>query len=129
MQQLREIGIFPDIILCRSEMSLSDDVKEKISLFCNVPREAVMDEVDVKYSIYEVPLQLHEQNIDAMICKLLSLHNPAIDLTDWEEILDTVRHPKGTLRVGIVGKYVQHQDAYKSILEALFHGGMLKGIS
>lgn len=127
VQQLREIGLFPDIILCRSEFSLSDEVKEKLSLYCNVPIEAVIDEPDVKLSIYEVPLQLHAQNIDAMICKLLQLPNPPIDLSEWEALIETVRHPKGVLKVGLVGKYVQHQDAYKSILEALFHGAAAEG--
>jgi CTP synthase len=127
VQQLREIGLFPDIILCRCEMSLSEEVKEKISLYCNVSLEAVIDEVDVKHSIYEVPLQLHEQKIDSMICKLLALPNPEIDLSEWNSILDSVRNPKGVLTVGLVGKYVQHQDAYKSILEALFHGANAEG--
>jgi len=127
VQQLREIGIFPDIILCRSEFSLDEDVKEKIALYCNVSREAVIDEPDVKMSIYEVPLQLHEQKIDQMICKLLNLHDKEIDLSDWKKILHTIQHPKGMITVGLVGKYVQHQDAYKSLLEALDHGAIALG--
>lgn len=127
VQQLRAIGIFPDFIICRSEVDLSDDVKDKIALYCNVTREAVIEEVDVKTSIYEVPLQLHEQNIDGMICKLLNLPDKKISLSDWEKIIHTISHPKGTITVGLVGKYVQHQDAYKSILEALDHGAIAAG--
>jgi CTP synthase len=127
VQQLRGIGIFPDIILCRSEFTLSDDVKDKLSLYCNVPREAVIDEPDVEHTIYEVPLHLHEQQIDKMICKLLNLPDRKVDLSDWEKILQSILHPKGTITVGLVGKYVQHQDAYKSILEALDHGAIAAG--
>lgn len=127
VQQLREIGIFPDIILCRCEMPLSDDVKEKLALYCNVPREAIIDEVDVKLSIYEVPLELHQQQIDSMICKILDLSDKAIVLSDWEKIIKTIQHPKGTITVGLVGKYVQHQDAYKSVLEALDHAAIAAG--
>lgn len=127
VQVLREIGIFPDMIICRCEFSLSDEVKDKISLFGNVPRRAVIEEVDVKDSIYEVPLQLHQEGIDTMICELLKLPNPLIDLTDWEKIVEVIRHPKGTITVGIVGKYVQHQDAYKSVFEALVHGALAAG--
>lgn len=127
VQQLREIGIFPDIVLCRCEMPLSDEVKEKLALYCNVSREAVIDEVDVKLSIYEVPLELHNQKIDSMICKLLKLNDKDIDLSDWQNIVKTLQHPKGTITLGLVGKYVQHQDAYKSILEALEHGAIAAG--
>lgn len=126
-QILRSIGIFPDIIICRCEMPLDSEVKDKISLFCNVPRNAVIEEADVKHSIYEVPIRLHEEGIDAMICDLLQLPNPPIDLKEWEEIIDVIRQPKGTVTVGIIGKYVQHQDAYKSVMEALSHGALAAG--
>lgn len=127
VQQLRAIGIFPDVILCRCEMSLDEDVKAKLSLYCNVPREAVIEEVDVQHSIYEVPLHLHAQNLDKMICRMLNLSDKKIDLSDWEKILHTICNPKGTVTVGLVGKYVQHQDAYKSILESLAHGAIAAG--
>lgn len=127
VQQLRQIGIFPDIILCRCEMSLSEDVKDKISLYCNVPRDAVIEEVDVQYSIYEVPIKLHEQNIDSKICGLLNLPDGKVTLDEWNKILETIRQPSGTITVGLVGKYVQHQDAYKSIFEALHHGAIAAG--
>lgn len=127
VQVLREIGIMPDIIVCRCEFSLSDDVKDKISLFCNVNRRAVIEEVDVKHTIYEVPLHLHDEGIDQLICESLNLPNPPVNLDDWKKIVDTVRHPKGMITVGIVGKYVQHQDAYKSVFEALTHGAISAG--
>lgn len=121
VQTLRGIGIFPEFILCRSENSLSDEVKDKISLFCNVTRRAVIEEVDVELSIYEVPLKLHEQGLDDMICERFGLPAKKMDLRQWEKLLETIRNPKGTLTIGVVGKYVQHQDAYKSIGESLHH--------
>lgn len=129
VQVLREIGISPDIILCRCESMLSDEVKEKISLFCNVRKEAVIEALDVQHSIYEVPLQLHEQGLEEMITKMLHLPSGKPDLAQWEQMIDTIKHPKGTIRVGIVGKYVQHQDAYKSVFEALQHGASACGYS
>lgn len=127
VQTLRGIGIFPDIIVCRCEHALDDEVKDKLSLFCNVPRRAVIEEADVKHSIYEVPLQLHSEGIDGMICELLGLANPPINLKEWQQIVETICHPKGAITVGIVGKYVQHQDAYKSVFESLFHGALAAG--
>ena len=128
VQVLREIGIMPDMIICRCEHPLSEDVKEKISLFCNVPKKRVIDEVDVEHSIYEVPLRLHEQQLDLMICEFLKLSPKSHeDFSDWQKIVDVVRHPKGTITIGIVGKYVQHQDAYKSVFEALMHGAIQAG--
>lgn len=127
VQQLRAIGIFPDIMICRCEMPLDEDVKQKMSLYCNVPLEAVIDEPDVTTSIYEVPIHLHAQKIDKMICKLLNLKDKEISLADWEKIVDTIRHPKGNITLGLVGKYVQHQDAYKSILESLAHAAVSVG--
>lgn len=127
VQVLRQIGIFADIIICRCEKSLTQDVKDKISLFCNVPREAVIEEVDVENSIYEVPLRLHEQGIDKMICDLLNLSDAPVDLSQLEQIIETIKHPKGTITVGIVGKYVTHQDAYKCVFESLEHGAIAMG--
>ncbi|WP_044882341.1 CTP synthase [Neochlamydia sp. EPS4] len=127
VQVLREIGIFADIIICRCENPLSEEVKDKLSLFCNVSRRAVIDEADVESSIYEVPLKLHEQNLDSMICEMLHLPNRPVDLADWQEILNTIHHPKGTITVGVIGKYVQHQDAYKSVFESLHHGAISLG--
>ena len=127
VQVMRGIGLFPDLLLCRCEYSLPEEVKEKIALFGNVPREAVFEEVDVQQSIYELPLMLHHQGVDALICKRLQLPCPESDLSEWEKILSAVIKPKGTITVGIVGKYVQHQDAYKSVFEALHHGAIAEG--
>lgn len=127
VQILREIGLTADIIICRCENHLDDDVKNKISLFCNVPREAVIEEVDVKESIYEVPLRLFEQGTDEMICKRLGLKYHEPDLSAWNHILETLRRPIKKITVGIVGKYTTHQDAYKSVFEALKHGAIAAG--
>jgi CTP synthase len=124
VQILRGIGIIPDIILCRCEESLSEEIKDKISLFCSVPREAVIDEVDVKFSIYEVPISLNHQGLDSKICQMMGLSDAPADLSRWQEMLHRMRFPKGKVVVGIVGKYLQHQDAYKSVFEALQHGAI-----
>jgi CTP synthase len=127
VQLLRGIGITPDLIVCRTETHLNESVKDKISLFCNVQRDGVIEEVDVTTSIYEVPLMLHEQGLDEKICKLLNLKSKKVDLSDWEKIIDTLKNPKGTVTIGIVGKYVQHQDAYKSVIESLKHAAIKHG--
>ncbi|HEY5259710.1 MAG TPA: CTP synthase, partial [Rhabdochlamydiaceae bacterium] len=128
VQQLRGIGIIPDIILCRCEQSLSEEIKDKISLFCSVRKEAVIDEVDVEYSIYEVPLSLHNQGLDSKICEMLGFPKKHIDLSDWEAMLYKIRHPKGKVTIGIVGKYLQHKDAYKSVFEALEHAAIANDV-
>lgn len=128
VQALREIGIIPDIILCRCETTLSDEIKAKISLFCSVPKEAVIDEKDVSSSIYEVPIDLKRQQLDEMICRMLDLHCRPASLHKWEEMLVRVLHPKGKIRIGIVGKYMDHQDAYKSVFEALQHGAIAANV-
>lgn len=127
VQLLRGIGIFPDVLICRCEKSLDEDVLDKLSLFCNVARKAVIEEVDVEHSIYEVPIKLHEQGIDSMLCELLKLKDKKTELNEWKKIIETILHPKGIITVGIVGKYMQHQDAYKSIFEALHHAALHAG--
>jgi CTP synthase len=127
VQALRAIGIFPDVLVCRCEYAIGEDVKDKLSLFCNVPREAVIEEIDVAYSIYEVPIELNKQGLDAMICNKLGLPHKEITLDEWEKIIHTIRHPKGKITVGVVGKYIQHQDAYKSVFEALHHAAIAEG--
>jgi CTP synthase len=121
--KLREIGIAPHIILCRTEHALDQDVREKISLFGNVPIEAVGEVRDVKNTIYEVPLKLHEERLDSMVCKLLELQTTEPDLTRWRSFVQRVIHPTHHVRIGVVGKYIELQDAYKSIYEALTHSG------
>ncbi len=121
--KLREIGIAPQIVLCRTEMPLEPDVREKISLFGNVPIEDVIEVRDVKHSIYEVPLKLHEERLDNAVCKLLNLTTPEPDLAKWRHFVQRVIHPTHQVRIGVVGKYIELQDAYKSIYEALTHAG------
>ncbi len=124
VQILREIGIMPDLILCRCEESLSEEIKDKISLFCNVPKEGVIDVPDVTSSIYEVPFNLNKQGLDEKICQMLDLPSKKADLGKWEKVLYNLQHPKDKIIIGIVGKYMQHQDAYKSVFEALHHGAI-----
>jgi CTP synthase len=121
--KLREIGIAPHIILCRTEHPLDLDVREKISLFGNVPIESVVEVRDVKHTIYEVPLKLHEERLDDNVCRLLNLTTPQPDLTRWRSFVQRVIHPTHHVRIGVVGKYIELQDAYKSIYEALTHAG------
>jgi CTP synthase len=124
VQVMRSIGLFPDIIICRCEEFLEEEVKAKISLFCNVPLEAVIDEPDVKHSIYEVPLDLQKQQLEEKICRLLTLPHKKIELDDWNKIVNSIKNPKKEITVGIIGKYVQHKDAYKSLYEALHHAAI-----
>ncbi len=124
---LRAIGIVPHVILCRCELPLSEAVKAKVALFCDVAPAAVIDEPDVEFSIYEVPLHLHEQGMGTMICQKLGLQDKPVDLSEWERIVEIIKNPKGTVTVGIVGKYVEHQDAYKSVFEALAHAAISHG--
>jgi len=121
--KLREIGIAPHIILCRTEHPLDQDVREKISLFGNVPIEDVIEVRDVKHSIYEVPLKLHEERLDDVVCKQLKLTTHEPDLGKWRHFVQRVIHPTHHVRIGVVGKYIELQDAYKSIYETLTHAG------
>ncbi|MBN1914593.1 MAG: CTP synthase [Parachlamydiales bacterium] len=121
VQMLREIGIIPDIILCRCDKPLSAEIKNKISLFCSVNKNAVFEAIDVQNTIYEVPLLFAQKGIDEMLCEKLSLKCHRRDLKKWEKMVDKMFHPKGKVTVAIVGKYLDHQDAYKSVFEALQH--------
>jgi len=122
--KLREIGIAPDVLICRSEVKLSDDVRKKLSLFCNVPFNAVIEEQDVQHTIYELPLVLSEQGLDELIMVHFRLARPPAKLQAWRKLVDTIVHPEGTVRIAVVGKYSELQDAYKSIFEAIHHGGL-----
>ena len=121
--RLREIGIVPQILICRSERTLGKEVRQKISMFCNVPVECVIEELDVAHSIYEVPLDLRAENVDELVCRYLGLNAPARPLTDWEQMLQRMIHPSRTVNIAVVGKYIQLIDAYKSLYEALKHAG------
>jgi len=124
VMRLREIGISPDVLVCRCEEPLSKSVKEKISLFTSVRPECVIEEPDVKHTIYEVPFQFVEQGLDGLIVRRLGLRAGPLELGPWPDIIETIRHPTSTVRIAVVGKYSELQDAYKSIYEALDHGGI-----
>lgn len=122
--KLREIGIQPDILLCRSEKPLSLDVRSKIALFCNVEVDAVIQALDV-VTIYEVPLMFKAEKLDELVLRLLSLNYKAHDLKNWEsDVVKRVKNPQTSVKIAVVGKYIALQDAYKSIYEALTHGGI-----
>jgi len=123
VKELREIGIQPDIVICRSQLKLSEEVKNKISLFCDIKREGIIEAVDVK-SIYEIPLVFEEQGLGDLIIKLLNLKCPGSDLQEWKNMVDKIYHPKREDSIGVVGKYISLKDAYISINEALLHGGI-----
>ncbi len=125
VKMLNENGVFPDVIVCRSEESINDDIKRKIALFCNVKFEAVIEAPDAS-TIYEVPLQMLNERLDLIVLKKLNIsnfHEP--DMTRWKEFLDKLKYPKAKVTIGLIGKYVELQDAYKSILESFIHAGAL----
>jgi CTP synthase len=122
--QLREIGIQPDILICRTEHNLAREDREKIALFCNMSIEAVIEEKDKDFSIYEVPLSLVDNKLDKLIVDRLGLKTQEPDLEDWRELLRRLRNPEHEISIAIVGKYAEHYDAYKSIYEALDHAGI-----
>src|SRR5499425_504622 len=122
--KLREIGIAPHIIVCRCEKPLDKDVRQKISLFCNVPYEAVIEEKDVDHTIYEVPLMLQRERMDDLVCRLLRLDVPQPNMAHWQEVIRKLIAPQHRVRIGVVGKYIGLQDAYKSVYEAIIHGGV-----
>ncbi|MBS0212655.1 MAG: CTP synthase [Proteobacteria bacterium] len=123
VKELRSIGIQPDILLCRSEQPLPDSERRKIALFTNVPEKAVMSAMDLD-SIYKIPLWLHAQGLDQIVVEALQLHAGPANLSEWIATVDAAEHPLGEVTIAVVGKYVDHQDAYKSIGEALRHGGL-----
>ena len=122
--KLREIGIAPNILVCRCEKPISRELRQKISLFCNVPFEAVIEEKDVDHSIYEVPLMLQRERMDDLICRHFRLRTPAADMRHWQEMIRKLAAPQHQVRLGVVGKYVQLNDAYKSVYESVIHGGV-----
>jgi CTP synthase len=122
--KLREIGIAPHIVVCRCERPLDKELRQKISLFCNVPFEAVVEEKDVDHTIYEVPLMLQRERVDDLVCSLLHLDLPPAKMAHWQEIIRKIIAPQHRVRIGVVGKYIELQDAYKSVYEAISHGGI-----
>ncbi len=126
VKELLSIGIQPDMIVLRTEKELTEEIKGKIGLFCNVSKDCVIQNLDAD-SLYEVPLMLEKEGLAEVVCKRLGLECVAPDLTDWLAMVDRVRHISGKVRIGLVGKYVELRDAYLSVAEALRHGGIAHG--
>jgi CTP synthase len=122
VKELREIGLQPDILLCRTDRFLPPSIKSKISLFSNVATEAVVTAKDVS-TIYEVPLVFKQENLDRTILRLLHLPETDVHLEEWEKLVERIKNPKHDVLIGVVGKYVELEDSYKSLYEALYHGG------
>ncbi|MBX3732233.1 MAG: CTP synthase [Verrucomicrobiae bacterium] len=122
--KLREIGLAPNLLVCRCEQPLNKEIRQKLSLFCNVPFEAVIEEKDVDHSIYEVPLMLQRERMDDLVCRHLQLDTPPANMAHWQDIIRRLIAPQHRVRIGVVGKYIELQDAYKSVYEALKHGGV-----
>ncbi len=123
VKELRSVGIQPDIIICRAEVQLEEELKRKIALFCDVDHDAVFTGIDVS-SIYEVPLKFYEEGVDQKIAILLKLPAKNPELAPWENLVNRMNNPKGVVKIGIIGKYVDLTEAYKSLHEALVHGGV-----
>ncbi|HUX52226.1 MAG TPA: CTP synthase, partial [Spirochaetia bacterium] len=124
VKELREIGIQPDVLLCRAPWSLDDDMRRKIALFTNVDYDAVISAYDVLSTIYEIPLMYAQQGLDDIVLRKLKVDSPPVNLTEWQRVVDVYRNCNQTVRIAVVGKYIDLADSYKSVDEALFHGGI-----
>ena len=122
--KLREIGIQPHVLVCRTDHPLDHDLRDKISMFCNVPVKGVIECRDVEHSIYELPLALQKEGMDQLVLDLFGLKNPPPEKNIWEEIVRRLLNPKHEVTIGVVGKYIELQDAYKSVYESITHGGI-----
>ena len=127
VRDLMEIGIQPDVLICRTERPLTEDVKRKTALFCNVEFGAVIEARDVK-TIYQIPLTFHDQGLDDLVCRKLGLETKAPDLAAWKGLVSRVLEPKDNVRIAVVGKYTDYADSYKSVQEALIHGGIANDV-
>lgn len=123
VKALQGMGLWPDIIVCRSEYEISEDMKGKIALFCNVPVKNVLQNLDVEY-LYEAPLAMEKERLAHVVCDELKLPCPEPDLQDWKNMIDSLKNPKHNVTIAMVGKYIQLHDAYLSVVEALKHGGI-----
>ncbi len=119
--KLREIGLQPQVLICRTENPLDRDVRQKLSMFCSVSPKAVIEARDVEHTVYEYPLMLHAEELDKLVCDLLRLETPEPDLANWQKFVERVISPKKRVKIAVVGKYIHLQDAYKSIYESLTH--------
>ena len=122
--KMREIGIQPDIVVCRTEYPLGNELREKISLFCNVPPKAVIEELDVEDSIYELPLMLKREQLDDLVVERLRLDAPPAKQSIWQDVVRRLKSPAKRVEIGVVGKYIELQDAYKSVYESITHAGV-----
>jgi CTP synthase len=128
VKELRSIGIQPDVLLCRANQPIPDDERRKIALFCNVSPQRVIPALDVP-TIYEAPLSYHEGGLDSELLKVFGIEDaPAPDLSRWRTVVDRVKNPEGEVRIAVVGKYMQVKDSYKSLSEALAHGGLANNV-
>lgn len=123
VKELQSMGIQPDILVCRSELPLEPGIKDKIALFCNVPSSHVLQNLDVEY-LYEAPLAMEKEHLAQVACECLNLPCPEPNLTDWKQMVESLRHPTCEVNIALVGKYIQLHDAYISVVEALKHGGI-----
>ena len=125
VKKLRELGLQPDVLVCRSEHSLNSDIRRKIALFCNVERDAVIESLDAE-SIYDVPVLMQNEKLDKVVLRKLGMNdNTNIDLSDWNQFLVKLKNPTKEINIGLVGKYVELRDAYKSISESFIHSGAI----
>lgn len=122
--KLREIGIQPDILVCRTEMPMNNEMRQKLSLFCNVPVKAVIEECDVETSIYELPLALKAEDLDDLVVDHLKLNAPDNEMKVWHDVVRRLKAPSHKVEIGVVGKYIELQDAYKSVYESITHAGI-----
>ncbi|TVP80422.1 MAG: CTP synthase [Puniceicoccaceae bacterium] len=127
--KLREIGIQPNILVCRTEEPMNNEMRQKLSLFCNVPVKAVIEEMDVETSIYELPLALKAENIDDLVIAHLKLDAPDNDMKIWHDVVRRLKAPRHKVEIGVVGKYIELQDAYKSVYESITHAGIANDAS
>jgi CTP synthase len=127
VRELMQLGIQPDILILRTERPISDDIKRKIALFCNVEFGAVIESPDVR-TIYEIPLRFHDQGFDERVVQKLGISAPAPELSKWKELVDRITNPHDRVRIAVVGKYTDYQDSYKSVVESLIHGGIANDV-
>tara|TARA_B100001123_G_scaffold451141_1_gene627572 strand:- start:88996 stop:90654 length:1659 start_codon:yes stop_codon:yes gene_type:complete len=127
VKEMRALGIQPDVLLCRTETDLPEELREKIALFCDVDRRAVIGARDVS-SVYQIPVILAQEKVDEILLKHFELKTSPRAMRDWEEMLRNLKHPRGEVVIGIVGKYASYEDSYKSLKEALLHGGLHHGL-
>ena len=126
VKEIMAVGIHPDIIVTRSDEEVPDEIRKKISLFCNVSEDCVIDNKTLS-SLYEVPLMLHEQKMDDVVCRELGLEEKPVDLSEWQKMVEAIHNRKGEIQIALVGKYVKLHDSYLSIVESLYHASFVVG--